>query len=207
MRCATSNPASCRRRTKSSRASCRSRSSTSPTRRSLIPIFRRRLRRHCVPAAIAPGAAGQPADRRRLWPLGAAAVVSVIAAGGGRLAGLRQDAGCTRRWRRAVRRGRRRAGKDPAATGRRHRSPEPGHPRLQRTERLQTGAGERSAAAAAGSAGHAAVAAPSAEPQTATEAAAVPSVPAPALDVAPAAGTDAQPGETSAAASARPLPR
>ena len=42
----------------------------------------------------------------------------------------------------------------------------------------------------------------SAEPPTATESAAVPSVPAPTLDVAPAAGTKAQPDETLAAAAA-----
>jgi cell division septation protein DedD len=45
------------------------------------------------------------------------------------------------------------------------------------------------------------LAATSAEPQVATETAAVPGAPAPTLDVAPAAGTDTQPGETSAAAS------
>ncbi|MCI0680984.1 MAG: SPOR domain-containing protein [Gemmataceae bacterium] len=42
----------------------------------------------------------------------------------------------------------------------------------------------------------------SAEPQATTEATAVPSIPAPALDVAPAAGTVTQPDETSVSASA-----
>ncbi len=97
----------------------------------------------------------QPPHRPRLWPLGAAAVAIVV---GGGVAWLVYD-----RTPAAPASGEgpyvaaeADAGKDPAAAGGRHRSPEPGHPCLQRTDRLQTGNGERSTAAAAGSADDAA---------------------------------------------------